>query len=415
MNEIGVVFSEEFLRRVRSRAFIIATLVGAAGVILMALLPRLLSGALGGDPNRIVLAGEPAVTAAAKPLLERDFDIAAVVPGLPSKPDAEFLSAHGKSSAVVELNRSGDRLRVTVYAKDPAEFAHAFRRDLAPLQLALGMRAPLTVLQRNLDVPVDVHDVAGRFSDANSAASARGIAFLLVFLLYLGILLNAQLIMSSVAEEKTSRIAELLVSTVDPAKLLAAKIMASTTTGLIQVTVWVAAGMLAGQAMTEMFTDTSSVGVHGPGGPFALGPIALPTGEILAFLAFFVVGLTQYAVLYAAAASLINRTEDLGSVAGPLVIPVLAGFLLAQVGAANPNATSVVVCSQIPLLAPFVMFTRIAAGNVPAWQIALSLAINVGAALALAWFAGKVYRVGLLLYGRPPSIKQVIATLRMSS
>jgi len=409
MNEIGVVLSEEFLRRMKSRAFIIATLIGAAGVVLMAILPRLLSGALGGDPNRIVLAGEPALTTAAQPLLKNDFDVAAVVAHAPAKPGAAYLTAHGKAASVVELMRSGDGLRVTVYAKDPSAYVHTFGRDLAPLQLALGIRAPLTVLQRNLSVPVDVRDVAGRFSDARAAATAKGIAFLLVFLLYLGILLNAQLIMSSVAEEKTSRIAELLVSTIDPAKLLVAKILASTAGGVIQVAVWVCAGLLAGKAAADMFSDTTITQSRGLD---IIGPIAMPPGEIIAFLAFFIIGLAQYGVCYAAAASLINRTEDLGSVAGPLVIPVVIGFLLANIGTANPTAPSVVVTSQIPLLAPFVMFTRIAAGAVPVWQIVLSLAINIAAALLLAMFAGKVYRVGLLLYGRPPSLKQVWTTLR---
>jgi ABC-2 type transport system permease protein len=78
----------------------------------------------------------------------------------------------------------------------------------------------------------------------------------------------------------------------------------------------------------------------------------------------------------------------------------------------SPNASSIVVCSQIPLVAPFTMFTRIAVSAVPLWQILLSLAINLAAALAFAVFAGRVYRVGLLLYGRPPSLRQVLATLR---
>jgi ABC-2 type transport system permease protein len=72
----------------------------------------------------------------------------------------------------------------------------------------------------------------------------------------------------------------------------------------------------------------------------------------------------------------------------------------------------VIVCSLIPLISPFVMFTRIIVSDVPVWQIALSLALNVATAVLLAWLSGKVYRVGLLLYGRPPSLKQVIATLR---
>ena len=147
-------------------------------------------------------------------------------------------------------------------------------------------------------------------------------------------------------------------------------------------------------------------------GSAGLPVLDISSGEVLAFLAFFVLGFAQYGVLYAAAASLINRTEDLGSVAGPLVVPVVVGILLAVFGLQFPNAPNIVVCSLLPLVSPFVMFTRIVVSTVPAWQIALSLAINLATAILLAWMAGKVYRVGLLMYGRSPSFKQILATLR---
>src|SRR5581483_2517647 len=143
-----------------------------------------------------------------------------------------------------------------------------------------------------------------------------------------------------------------------------------------------------------------------------MGPLAVSPGVILGLIAFFLIGFVQYSVLYAAAASLLHRTEDLGSVAMPLVFPVIVGFILAQLAIENPNAGNVVAFSQIPLLAPFVMFTRIAVGAVPAWQVVVAIVINVAAAALFAWLAGRVYRVGLLLYGRPPSLRQIVATLR---
>ena len=177
--------------------------------------------------------------------------------------------------------------------------------------------------------------------------------------------------------------------------------------------VWIVVGIFAGRAVTTMFSHGGAqAAASSSGGAAAFGALSVSSGEILAFLAFFAVGFAQYGVLYAAAASLINRTEDLGTVAGPLVIPVIAGIILAQLGLQFPNSPNVVVCSLIPLISPFVMFTRIAVSNVPVWQIVLSLVLNVAAAVLLAWLSGKVYRVGLLLYGRAPSLRQVIATLR---
>jgi ABC-2 type transport system permease protein len=411
VNTVGVVFTAEFVRRIKSRAFMAGTLIGAASIVLIALLPSLLGGALSKSGRTIVLAGDAKLVSNAKRLLQPDFVITDTVPRLDGAPTTAFLDAHGHASAVAVLTRRADGLHVVAYARDPSSFRESFGRDLAPIQNAIALGIPLDRATGQRDVVVDVRDVSGRFASANAADAAKGVAYLFVMLLYLSILLNAQSIMTSVAEEKTSRIAELLVATLDPAKLLTAKILAAAATGFIQLGVWVVAGMLAGRAVTGLFARGDAA-VAANNSASAFGALTISSGEILAFLAFFAVGFAQYGVLYAAAASLINRTEDLGSVAGPLVVPVVVGIILAQLGLQFPNSPNVVICSLIPLISPFVMFTRIIVSDVPVWQIALSLALNVGTAVLLAWLSGKVYRVGLLLYGRPPSLRQVIATLR---
>ncbi len=406
MNTVGVVFTAEFVRRIKSRAFIFGTIIGAASVLLISILPSILGGALTSAGKRIVLVGDSTLTATARTLLQRDFDVTATLPKLDGKPTTAFLDAHGKASAVAVLVRAADGLHVTAYARDPSSFRSGFGRDLAPLQVALATGVPVQRVAGHLTAPVDVRDIEGRFADANAADAAKGVAYLFVMLLYVSILLNAQSILASVAEEKTSRIAELLVAMIDPAQLLAAKILASAATGFIQLALWIATGIVGGRAVTQMFVRGDVPADSG------FGMLAISSTEILTFIVFFVVGFAQYGVLYAAAASLINRTEDVGSVSGPLAIPVVAAIVLAQLGLAFPNSANAVTFSMVPLIAPFVMFTRIAVSTVPVWQLVLSLAINVAAAVLLAYSAGKIYRVGLLLYGRGPSIKQIVATLR---
>ncbi|MBV8149949.1 MAG: ABC transporter permease, partial [Candidatus Eremiobacteraeota bacterium] len=138
----------------------------------------------------------------------------------------------------------------------------------------------------------------------------------------------------------------------------------------------------------------------------------LSWGEIAAFLVFFALGYFQYATAFAAGASLISRTEDLGSVTGPMMLPVIIGFFIAQYALLTPDSQVSVVASLIPLLSPFVMFTRIVVTAVPPWQIALSIVLNVAALGAIVLAAGKLYRVGMLLYGRAPKFGQIVAVLR---
>ncbi len=409
MNAIGIVYGAEFVRRMRSRAYVAGTVIGTLSLIALTAMPTVLTAVQSGASRKLVLSGPPSLTAPAKHALAREYDVVAVVPPFESRPTAAFLDAHGRASALVEVVPRARGFRVVAYARDPTLVRDTLGHDLGALQLSLQLGVPASRIAAGSLVPVDVHDVSGRFDNASAADAAKGVAYLFVILLYLAILLNTQAIMTSVAEEKTSRIAELLVAMLDPAQLLAAKILAAASTSFIQLAIWITVGIASGRIVAA---------VAAPGGGATassatlLGSVDVSAWEIVAFIVFFALGFAQYGVLYAAAASLINRTEDLGSVAGPLVVPVMFAFVLAIVGLGVPNNPTVVAASMIPLLSPFVMFTRIVTSAVPAWQLVFALIVDAGTAVVLAWFAGKVYRVGLLLYGRPPSLRQVLATLR---
>jgi len=218
------------------------------------------------------------------------------------------------------------------------------------------------------------------------------------------------LLMTSVAEEKTSRIAELLIASVNPSALLAGKIAAAAILGIIQMASW----LLVGYALTALSggNHTGSAGTHGGDGFSAILSNGISPTDILAFAAFFIIGYLQLSTLFAAFASMINRTEDLGSVSGPLIMPIVGAFFVAIYALGFPNSPFVVITSFIPLVAPFTMFARIAISVVPLWQIALSLLINVAAVWAIAVAAGKIYRVGMMTYGRSPKLSQIWATLR---
>ena len=408
MNTLGVVFEAEFSRRIKSRAFIAGTIIGALGILMVATLPATLGSMMSSSTKKVVLAGDPALTSAAARLLKGDFQIVRTVREAPAHPTLAFLDAQDKASALAVLSRGADGLHVLAFARDPSAFRDKFARDLAPLQIALATGVAADRVAAHVDVKVDIRDLSGRFADPAAAYAAKGIAYLFVMLLYLSILLNTQSIMTSVAEEKTSRIAELLVATIDPARLLAAKVLAAAATGFIQLGVWIVMGLVAGRAVITMFARDEASATSAP----VIGTLDVSSVEIVAFLAFFAVGFAQYGVLYAAAASLINRTEDLGSVAGPLVIPVVAAIVIAQMGLQFPTNPSVVAFSMVPLISPFVMFTRVAVSNVPLWQLILSFTLNVAVAIFLAWLGGHVYRVGLLMYGRAPLPRQILAVLR---
>ena len=403
IEDFATVYAAEIVRRFRSRPFLIGLAVGVLGIILLTRLPSVLGDAFTGS-STIVLIGDPSITARAKPLLEKEYTVAQVLPNQPV--DAALLK-HDRAGAAIVVSRANDGLHVVVYARDPSSMGQGvIRRTLLPLQLELTLHESAAGISRISKIPVTVQPLASKFTSAGQAAAVRGVAYTLLFFLYLLILLNSQLVMSSVAEEKTSRIAELLIASVSPSALLTGKILASATLGLVQLVAWIATTVFVGGGGISSDRGTTT-------GLFSLASaldIITPL-MVIAFLVYFVIGFLQLATLFAAAASLINRTEDLGSIAMPLVLPVVAAFFIAIATLGSPDTTLSVVCSYIPVLSPFVMFARIAVSNVPAWQIALSLGINLVALYLIAVFAGKVYRVGMLLYGRAPSLRQVWSVL----
>ena len=381
----------------------IGLIVGAVGIIVMLRLPTYMDS-FANQSYRVVLGGDASLIAQARPLLAKDYNISGSEPGL-QHPTGADIDAHGRAAAVIVFSRAPRGLGVTVYARDPGSVNETkMRRDLLPLHLALATNLTQSQVRTLVRMPISVSPLESKFGSAEQADAARGIAYVLLFLLYLLIVLNSQLIMTSVAEEKTSRIAELLVASVSPSALLAGKIAASAVLAIVQMALWVAVGFAVGAQSMSGASGGSTQSIAGAG--------SVPVSDVVGFAVFFLIGYLQMAVLFAAIGSLINRTEDIGSIGGPFFIPVIAALLIATTALAVPDAPLVIVTSFIPLIAPFVMFSRIVVSSVPLWQIALSLAINLAAIYAFAVLGGKIYRIGMLLYGRPPKISQLIRALR---
>ena len=408
MSEFALVFGAEFRRKLRSRAFIAGTIAGVVSIAILVLAPELAARTLRASSSSVVLAGPPALRARAAELLRQQYDVVDQHDTVRLPVTAAALDADRKAAAAIVLAREPHGLRIDVYARDLSEVGAGLGETLAPLQLALATGADRAAVARMTQSDLRTHAIDSRFADAGAAELAHGTAFALIIVLYLSIIITSQSVMASVAEEKTSRIAELLVATLSPVRLLAGKIVAAGALGLGQIAVWGLVGLVLAPL------GLAGVVQAAPGATGQLSAVAGSPATVALFLAFFLLGFVQFATIYAAAASLISRTEDLGSVATPVILPVVGAFFLAQYASVAPNAPVSVIASFVPFVSPFVMFTRSAISDVPPLELALALAINAVAALVCFNLAGKVYRVGLLMYGRLPSLAQIAAAVRGS-
>ncbi len=225
------------------------------------------------------------------------------------------------------------------------------------------------------------------------------LAIVLLMILYTSILMWGQVVMGGVIEEKSSRVIEVVASGVPPTQLLAGKLLGVGAAGLTQFLVW----------------SLSLLGISlATAGPMAAG---LPIPEIrplvlVSFVVFFLLGYAFYASLYAAIGAAVNTMQEAQNFIFPVIIPLILGLVCFPVILESPDSSLAVALSLIPFLTPLLMFLRIVILTPPWWQIALSLALMGLAIWGVLWVAGRIYRVGILMYGKKPTFPELVRWVR---
>lgn len=249
------------------------------------------------------------------------------------------------------------------------------------------------------------------------------------YLLFMFIIIYGNMIMRSVIEEKTSRIIEVIISSVKPVQLMLGKIIGTSLAGITQFMIWIVLGgilmivasLILGIDITQMQTPQQdivqqaitnpeiSVEVQNVISAFFNLPLA---NLIIAFVLFFIGGYLLYSSLYAAIGAAVDNETDTQQFLLPIIMPlILAVYIGIFTVIEDPHGTVSTVFSFIPLTSPVVMLMRIPFG-VPLWQQILSLALLVGTFMFTVWFAAKIYRVGILMYGKKPSYKELIKWIK---
>ncbi len=256
---------------------------------------------------------------------------------------------------------------------------------------------------------------------ATSNEAAFGIGYACGLLLYMFMLFYGMSVMRSVMEEKTNRIAEIIVSSVKPYQLMLGKIIGVALVGLTQFLIWI---VLIVVAMTVLMGSMGASVAANPevmnqaaaqaqaGSDVAAGFSAMLHSVnwlqiSLWFLFYFLGGYFLYASLFAAVGSLVNEDpQESNQLTMPITLPIILGFVIMSSAIKDPNSGLALFGSLFPLTSPIVMMARIPFG-VPGWQLALSAVLLVGGFLGTTWMAGKIYRTGILMYGKKITFKEV--------
>lgn len=426
MSKIWIIIQREFLHRVTKKSFIVLTILMPFIIAATVFVPVWLSMVKSDVPQKVVVIDD---TGKYLPQF-RNNESYSFVPALKMEP--EFRSDTADISAVVMI--TDDLIQ-------HPEAATIYSRKEVPKSLSRLVNEVLNEQIRHdklerYDIP-QLEDIMSDFetsysvrtvkwADDGTASESNSLVammsgMILTFLIYMFIMAYGGMVMQSVMEEKTNRIVELIISSVKPFQLMIGKIIGIGLVGILQLCIWgVMLFVILGVTGTAFgYSALQSPDMTGAMMEASASPVSDDTTSLLAALynmdflklgAFFVLnfigGYLIYASIFAAIAASVNEQEDSQQFMLPVTLLLVFAMYVAIASADNPDGPLAVWCSMIPLTSPVVMMVRLSF-DAPMWQLILSLCILYGTALGLIWTAGKIYRVGILMYGKKPSLKEM--------
>lgn len=419
MGKLWVIVKREYLTRVKSKGFVIGTILTPLVIASLLVVPALLAVKMSrSDYQLIVLdqSGNAAIYERAEELLRADserLDRFQIQREAVSQPQIEIrkrelnnLIGEGRLDAYLVIPASvSDEGKITYHAKNTGDFLRETRIENAFNTAIVEQR----MKQSGIDVErmnqLSRRIVMEKFNERGEGQGAGRIimAFTLVGILCLTVLAYGTHVMSGVIEEKQSRIIEVLISSVRPFTLMLGKLVGVGLVGLTQYAVWAIAAVLL----------SSLAAAQSP----LFGSLTLPGVSIslmIFFVVYFLLGYFLYATLYAMVGGVVSSDEDGQQMQFPLTTLILLAPVAASFVWRQPESTLAIIVSLFPFFSPFAMFLRISLSEPPWWQVALSILLQIATILAAVWLTARFYRIGILMYGKRPTLVEMSRWLKYS-
>jgi ABC-2 type transport system permease protein len=414
MHEVMLIARREYLERVRSRAFLMMTILFPMFIGLM-IGGSIFAGKLSSGMKEIAIASN-------NPVLARE--VAAEVESGRGKPpevvtpasDAQRtdLNQRVESKALdgylwLEQRADATSPKVSFVSRSAGNLfslggmQSAIDRGIERAELLRHGATSAEVAATSRHPDIETMQIRnGQLIPSNSLKSFFG-AYAMMFLIYFTVVFYGMNVARSVVEEKTSRIFEVLLSTVQPQSLMAGKLLGVGAAGLTQMAIWFV--LIAG----IMGTSASTAIAQGGLGAFGIHP-----QQIFFLLAYFLLGFFFYSAIAAAVGASVSSEQEIQQFSIVIVAPLTVGMVMISYIVSNPTALPVVLLSLFPPCAPIVMFLRMSSQMPPAWQIALSMLLMMVFIWGAIWFASRIYRVGILMYGKRATLPEILRWMRYS-
>lgn len=386
-HNFGPLYSFTLRSKLRSKAFLISTLLTILFIFGFTNIDRLLANFEDTDQAQAILVTDNnELTTLMQSLGYEDIESSAI-----SESEARAGLDNGDYEIVAFIE--GDSARVLSERPEP-DFTTVLQtalREVRNAELIEASNIDPTVLAA-LNEPVTVEEsYLGRGGEnSDELFSSFAFVYVMLMLLYVSIITYGSMISTEVTTEKSSRVMELIISTTHPVTHMLAKISAIGTLALLQIAIFLGFGYFSARSneMAQSVIDNAG-----------------NVRAVAYLLTFFTLGYLLYAAMFAVLGSLVSRVEESQQMTMPVIMLLVAGFLAAMFGLNNPEAPIVTILSYVPFFTPMLMFLRVMLVDVPVWEVALSIGIMIATIGVILWVGSKFYRGGVLFYGNN-AIKQ---------
>ncbi len=416
MRKIWAIVRREFLERVRKRWFWVMALLGPLFFSTVFVLPILL-GRVGVSQIVVVDGTTSRVGVRISELLDASPQFRAVrVPAGPRVIDSltAEVDAHRLSGFLILTDAAVDSGRAEYRGSNVSRFATigALERTMADAVSVVRLERegvdPRIVARARIPVRLETKKIAGGKTTGETAAQSFSLAYFMGIILYTAILLYGINVMSSVLEEKTTRIVEVLVSSVRPFQLLLGKVLGVGAVSIFQFLIWAVSARVLLAVRPRLLSGSGTRDVDQV---FQMPHVSGATA--LVFIIYFLGGFFLYSAMFAAVGAISSSEQEARQAQQPVAWLLVLSFICSTFALpADPSSGFAIALSLVPFSAPIAMPVRWAAGDLPVGEIVLSLAILVATIGAVTWIAARIYRVGILMTGKRPTLRELSRWVR---
>ncbi len=434
-NNLGIIVRREFMERVGKKSFIVTTLLMPVLMLLMMTLPALIAIFSTPSDKSIAVCDQSGVV---MPILEQAGieHLTFVSTDQPSDSVLHDSDYYGVLSIPADIVERPSSALLFIHEGGSVETESSIRNLIKEAVRDQRMQAyDIDNLQQILDetnVEVNLQTIRVDETGAEEATSSSlsfGIGMFMTFLLYMFLLMYGQLVMTSIIEEKNNRVLELVVSSVKPLHLMLGKIFGVGLVAVVQIIIWgallcvMSAFLLPALIPAEVGEQVAMFNTGNlPTGADTLNPELLNAislfssvayiAKLFGFILIFLIGgFLFYASIFAAIGSAVDNIQDASQLTSFAVIPIVIGLIVGMTAGSDPNSTLAFWTSVIPFTSPMVMLMRVPFG-IPSWEVWLAIAVLYLSFLAMVWVAAKIYRIGIFMYGKKPSMRDLIRWVR---